>query len=141
MRFMHGAILWLLLGATAAAQPRLPYRSPELAACKSVILPGWGQWSNGDSNMAAALFTAGAVGVLFGTRTVGVASSPRRIETERGFGWLLYGISVVLGGFDAYIRARELNHENGYDVGRVELGFDGGASVRVTLWQGRFGGS
>jgi hypothetical protein len=128
------------LAGLAPAQERQPYHSPEWAATKSVLLPGWGQWSNGDGNTATALFAVATVGVLFGTRTVGIAESPRRIETERGFGWILYGLSAVWGGFDAYARAREINRENGYDVGRIEPDVHGGIGVRVVLLQFRFGG-
>lgn len=136
------ALIALALAADCAtAQEREPYRSPEAAALRSIVLPGWGQWSNGDDVKGTSAFAAAAFGIAIATRTIALGSTPRWREAWRGFGWSLYGLSIVLSSTEAYRRASALNRDNGYDISRLRVLDDGKSlALGVVLYRHGFGG-
>jgi len=140
-RIVAACVAVSLVVSAAPAQQREPYRSPPGAAARSMVVPGWGQLSNGDSNKALGFFALGAAGLLLASRTVGIASTPRRVEAERGLGWALYGLSVTLSSIEAYNRASTLNRENGYDLSRLRVLDDGRSlALGIVLFDHSFGG-
>ncbi|HKI82779.1 MAG TPA: hypothetical protein VKA63_00460 [Candidatus Krumholzibacteria bacterium] len=109
------------------------YRSPEGAALRSIVVPGWGQHYNGEPTKGWILGSVAVVGLLLGTEIIkpGILSRDNeRHNLEQSFGWFCYAGSVAWATVDAYLRAQTINRENGYD-----LGIQGGSSMkyRVTL--------
>lgn len=127
-------------GAQSSKTPSPPgpeyheaYRSPEAAALRSLVVPGWGQHYNGEPTKGWILGSIAALGVLLGTEIIkpGILSRDNdRHNLEKSFGWFCYGGSVAWATVDAYLRAQTINRENGYD-----LAFEEGNSRvwRVTL--------
>jgi hypothetical protein len=102
------------------------YRSPEAAALRSLVLPGWGQHYNGEPNKGWVLGSIAALGLLLGTEVIkpGILSRDNdRHNLEKSLGWFCYGGSVAWATADAYLRAQTINRENGYD-----LAFEGDGS-------------
>jgi hypothetical protein len=109
------------------------YRSPEAAALRSLVVPGWGQHYNGEPSKGWVLGSIAALGLLLGTEIIkpGILSRDNdRRNLEKSLGWFCYGGSVAWATADAYLRAQTINRENGYDLAFEE----GGSRVwRVTL--------
>jgi len=95
------------------------YRSPEGAALRSLVVPGWGQHYNGETQKGWILGSIALVGLLMGTKVIspGVLShGGEKRNLERGLGWFIYGGTVAWATFDAYSRAEAIDRENGYDL-------------------------
>lgn len=95
------------------------YRSPEGAALRSLVVPGWGQHYNGETGKGWILGSIAVVGLLLGTKVIspGVLSrGDEKHNLEKGLGWFMYGGAVAWATFDAYSRAEAINRENGYDM-------------------------
>lgn len=117
----------------ASSEYYVAYRSPEGAALRSLILPGWGQHYNGEATKGWILGSVAVLGVLLGTRVIspGVLSrGDEKHNLEKGFGWFMYGGAVAWATFDAYTRAQTINRENGYEMA---LGEQVHEPVHVTL--------
>jgi len=106
---------------------RRPHKSPGLAlALSMLILPGSGQWYNGDTGKGFLFFGVGAVG--WGLFLQGVNESiefdPRTGRTfisdepssKAGWGLLMAFTSAIWGGIDAYKSAKGINRERGYSI-------------------------
>jgi len=112
-------------GGEEGVRERQPYRDPELAALRSVVIPGWGQQSNGDVGKGLALTSLAVLGVLLGTEVISpglLTTGSENRNLEKNLGWFLYGASVVWAVGDAYLRAESLNRENGYDLEEFSAG-------------------
>lgn len=125
-------------GQRDASSPQLPerhegYRSPEGAALRSIVVPGWGQHYNGEPTKGWILGSVAVVGLLLGTKVLqpGILSRDNeRHNLEQSLGWFCYGGSVAWATVDAYLRAETINRENGYDLAlRTEVS----RGWRVTL--------
>ncbi len=109
------------------------YRSPEGAALRSIVVPGWGQHYNGEPTKGWILGSVAVVGLLLGTKVLqpGILSRDNeRHNLEQSFGWFCYSGSVAWATVDAYLRAETINRENGYDL-VLQTGISRG--WRVTL--------
>jgi hypothetical protein len=141
LRLVFALTLAAVAASPAKAQPRAiePYRDPNLAAIKSMVLPGWGQFANEQPNKGAALVTNAIVGLLLATDTVSFWSSGSGADLERALGWLAYGLGAVAGGYDAYKNAAALNRENGYLLDEAAApGRGRDRQLRVVVWRHRF---
>lgn len=102
-------------------------------AARSLVLPGWGQWSNDEDGKGTTFFVLAAVGILFGSGAFGLSSSDSGQQFEQAAGWGLYGASTVVSVFDAYRVAERINRENGYDLAASEA-----PGIRIALLRLRF---
>jgi hypothetical protein len=133
------AIQVLASVSIAAAQPARtseeaePFRSPELAALQSLVLPGWGQHYIQEPKKGWGFMGVAAAGLLIALDVVGAPFLED--DHEEGLGWMLYGLSTAWSVIDAYTGADRLNRENGYDIGGVPRP---DAQTRVTLVSLRF---
>lgn len=129
---------------SAPGPQREPYRDPAVTAVRSLVLPGWGQHSNGESGKGW-LFTSMAIfGVLLGTEVISpglLKGNHEEHNLEKSLGWFLYGGTVVWATADAYTRAAALNRENGYQVASLATtggNTSGSSTVFVSLFRWRF---
>jgi hypothetical protein len=109
-------LTWALPVRAQEPSATQPYRNPAGVAFRSALLPGWGQSVNGQGGKASAFAALAGLGLLLGSNTIGVASSERRIEMERGIGWATYAFAVVGSAMDSYATADRQNRQNGYYI-------------------------
>lgn len=136
----------LPLRAAAAWKANFSERTPGNAALRSALVPGWGQWFNGERQKGAllgssTLVAAGAAAWLFvqSDRTYddytarGVADDPLhdRYKRERLGAWIALGaVSAVYiyGIVDAYRVGRRRRY---LSRGGLELALDGSGQSRL----------
>jgi hypothetical protein len=106
----------LPLGAVAQEVAREPYRNPFLRAGQSLVIPGWGQWRNGDGNIAALWFVDSVIALMFATKFVSFGGTENSIRFWRTAGWIGYGLNATTSSYRAYQKAQSLNRENGYEL-------------------------
>jgi hypothetical protein len=66
-----------------AAEDSVRGISPGSAFVRSLIFPGWGQWSAGANTRAGIFFTLQATSYFMLTKTLGKLSDARAVESER----------------------------------------------------------
>lgn len=112
-------LLLCLLSSLAFGQdPIEPLRDPGGAMMKSVLVPGWGQWSNGDNGKAQAYFGAAAIYMVLALDVIKLGEGNDR-SWLRGVGIGGYLFVAGSAGVDAYQSAKRLNRENGYDLAQL----------------------
>jgi hypothetical protein len=119
--------IWISLATRTFAQGGQiePYRNPFLRAAQSLVVPGWGQFSNGDSGRAAFWFFDSIVALAFASKFVSLGSGENSVQFWRTTGWVAYGLNATVSSIDAYRKARSLNRENGYDLDELDSAFFG----------------
>lgn len=98
--------------ATATPADTLGRPTPRGALCRSLLVPGWGQWANGHRIKAGLSGASSAL--LLGTvaarqRSLDRATSAaahQDLAARRNTGLLLLALSVTLSGLDAYVDAQ-----------------------------------
>jgi len=112
---------WLLclFSSVAFGQGQVePLRDPGGAMMKSILVPGWGQWSNGNNGKAQAYFGAAAIYMVLALDLVKLGEGNDR-NWLRGVGIGGYLFVAGAAGADAYQGAKRLNRENGYDLSQL----------------------
>jgi len=115
------------------AQQGQPHISPLGRAARSVVVPGWGQWRNGDENKGTTFFFLAVAGVILGSGAVSFSSTDNGQQFEQTVGWALYGVTTLTSVYDAFRVAERINRENGYEVEPFER-----SGVRLSLLRVRF---
>ena len=110
----------------------VPYYDPDSEAVRSLILPGWSQFRQGQSNAGFGYASVAIITMVFVT---GIFDVPALSEEDDSFGrvlmGMLYGLNAVVSGFDANRRASESNREHGWDLDNQAL--RAGPAFRLSL--------
>lgn len=119
--FVMVALLAAWTAVASAQSHREPYRDPNAAAVKSLVVPGWGQHGNLEASKGW-LFTLNAmVALLFATSTLEF-SEGNSARLVRGVAVADYVLNAGFSAYDAYVNAERLNRENGYLLGEPDVG-------------------
>ena len=96
------------------ASTPVPHYDPDGEALRSLILPGWSQFRQGQPNAGFGYATVAAITMIF---LSGVVDVPLIGDEGDNFGrvlaGMLYGLNALVPGFDAHPRASESNLVNG----------------------------